>query len=226
MLTFKDLSKPIKVKTKQGVKTTTINPENIFRRSIALIRYRTDLDFLTVMSKPTGGAPLSMFHEDGLMRKPTKAILAHILEEGISSSFSWPLCNPSSSVYIIDVMVLLHKTPAQHYCKTFGELVQSLLTDVLKIFEQVDTVICVFDQYNDPNDVKAYERRRRATTTQREYEVMGDYSLPNRKHFLEVDANKTSFCNFMSKYFIENASSGMKNSHRLILTGGFEDRTI
>ena len=62
LMTFKDLSKPVKVKTTQGIKATTINPVNIFRRSIALIRYRKDLDFLTVMSKPTGGAPLSMFY--------------------------------------------------------------------------------------------------------------------------------------------------------------------
>ena len=79
LMTFKDLSKPVKIKTKKGVKEIIINPENIFIISIAHIRFRKDLDFLTVMSKPTGGAPLSMFHEDGLMRKPTKAILAHIL---------------------------------------------------------------------------------------------------------------------------------------------------
>ena len=85
-----------------------------------------------------------MFHEDGLMRKTTKADLAHVLEEGITSS-------TSMSVYIIDVMVLLHKTPAKHYNKTFGELVQKILSDILKHFTYVDTMVCVFHQYKDPN---------------------------------------------------------------------------
>ena len=151
--TFKDLIKSMKLKTKQGFKAIRINPEIIFRRSIALCHFRRDLSLLTVLSKPTGGATLSLFHEDGLMKKKTKADLAHVLEEGIKSS-------SSMSVYVIDVIVLLHKTPAQHYSKTFGELVQKIIADILKHFTYVDTVVCVFHQYKDPNDVKAYEHRQ------------------------------------------------------------------
>ena len=58
---FKELSKSMKVKTKQGIKEMKMNPEIIFRT------------LLTVLSVPTGGAPLSMFHDDGSMRKPTRA---------------------------------------------------------------------------------------------------------------------------------------------------------
>ena len=54
----------MKVKTKQGIKEMKMNPEIIFRRAIAVSSFRTLL---------TGGAPLSMFHDDGSMRKPTRA---------------------------------------------------------------------------------------------------------------------------------------------------------
>ena len=224
--TFKDLSKSIKLKTSTGVKQVKINPEMILRRSIALTRFRSDLDLLDIMSLPMGGAPLSIFYDNGLMRKPTKADLAHILEEGISPLNSWPKSNPNMSVYILDVMVLLHKIPVQSPYKTFGDLVQDLLANIIKKYTFVDTVICVFDQYNDPNDVKAYERRRRITIEQQSYNVMDSAKLPKWKQFLELDKNKTEFCDFMSKYFVTNAPSSLKDTHRLILTGGFEDGTV
>ena len=173
-----------------------------------------------------GGALLSMFYDNGLMRKPIKADLAHILEEGISSLNSWPQCIPNMSVYILDVMVLLHKIPVQNPYNSFGELVQDLLAKIIKKITYVDNVICVFDQYNDPNDVKAYERRRRITTEQQKYKVMESALLLKWKQFLEVDKNKTEFCDFMSNYFVKHAPSRLKDTQRLILTGGFKDGTV
>ena len=224
--TFKGLNKSMKINTSQGVKEMKINPEMIFRRSIALTRFRSDLSLLSLLSLPTGGAPLSIFYEDGLMRKPIKADLAHMLEEGISHSNSWPECHPNMSVYVVDISVHLHKTPAQHFCKTFGELIEHLLLKILKYFSHVNIVICVFDQYNDPNDVKAYERRRRATGGHKKYNVKETTALPKWNQFLEVDDNKMKFNEVMSEYFVKNAPSKMKDNQRLILTGGFEDGTL
>ena len=123
-------------------------------------------------------------------------------------------------------MVLLHKIPVQNPYNSFGELVQDLLAKIIKKFTYVDNVICVFDQYNVPNDVKAYERRRRITTEQQKYKVMESALFPKLKQFLEVDKNKTEFCDFMSNYFVKHAPSRLKDTQRLILTGGFKDGTV
>ena len=50
--------------------------------------------------------------------------------------------------------------------------------------------------------------------------------LPKWKQFLEVDKNKTEFCDFMSNYFVKHAPSRLKDTQRLILTGGFKDGTV
>lgn len=223
--TFKDLKKTVKVKTKHGIKETKMNPELIFRRAIATSGYRSDLNLQAVLSIPTGGAPLSLFHDDGSMRKPTKTDLAHFLEDGIALSTSWPQCNPNVSVYIVDFMVLLHKTHVQHYCKSFGEMADALLETILQKFKHTCTVICVFDQYGDKADVKAYERKRRVTATPKKYDVIGKAPLPNWKHFLEVDDNKSAFSLFISNHFETCAPVRMKSGHRLFLTGGFIDKT-
>ena len=127
-----------------------------------------------------------MFHEDGSMRKPTKADLAHVLEEGISSTPTWPPCIPSDSVYIVDVMVLLHKTPAQYYSKSFGELVEALLAHIIRQFTHAHTVICVFDRYGDAADVKAYERRRRATSTSKSMRLLQAHHYRSGRHSLKL----------------------------------------
>ena len=51
-------------------------------------------------------------------------------------------------------------------------------------------------------------------------------SLPKWKQFLEVDKNKTEFCDKMSKYFVKNAPSSLNDTQCLILTGGFKDGTV
>ena len=61
------------------------------------------------------------------------------------------------------MMVFLHKTAAQYFCKTFGELANAIQQEIITHFSHADTVICVFDHYDHPNDVKAYERRRHGT---------------------------------------------------------------
>ena len=50
--------------------------------------------------------------------------------------------------------------------------------------------------------------------------------LPKWKQFLKVDKNKTEFCDFMSNYFVRHAPSRLKDTQRLILTGGFKDGTV
>ena len=94
-------------------------------------------------------------------------------------------------------MLLLRKTPAQHYCKSFGELVDNLLAYIIRQFTHEHTAICVFGVYGEDSNVKAYERRRHSITP-RHYEVIAGASLPKWNTVLEVDENNTTFSLFMS----------------------------
>ena len=104
--TFKDLKKPVYLKTKTGLKTARINPEMIFRSVVSIIKFRPYLDLLSVLSLPMGGAPPCLFHEDGMMRKTCKSELLHFLVQDIETLDFPPVCD----VYVIDMMSLLHRT--------------------------------------------------------------------------------------------------------------------
>jgi hypothetical protein len=49
--------------------TGHINPEIVFRRALVLANSRDDVTIDNILSHPVGPIPVSMFHEDGTMRK-------------------------------------------------------------------------------------------------------------------------------------------------------------
>ena len=61
-----------------------ISSEVVFRRAITLANCLQDVTLETVLSRPVGPVPASMFHDDSTMRKCVKADLAHGLEDGVN----------------------------------------------------------------------------------------------------------------------------------------------
>ncbi|KAK3097137.1 hypothetical protein FSP39_006702 [Pinctada imbricata] len=57
-----------------------VNPEILFRRALLLSHVRPDVSLETVLSYPVGPVPISLFHEDGSIRKTNKSELATQLE--------------------------------------------------------------------------------------------------------------------------------------------------
>ena len=119
------------------------------------------LDILTLMSLPTSGSLPSLFHVDGLTRKPSnEADLAYILEKDIMSSSTWPIASQEkcSSIVAIDLSVLVKKLVAVHNHKTFNNkgcfLIEHLNFSIL-------SVSC--DDNDDIDNVKEYERKMRAS---------------------------------------------------------------
>jgi hypothetical protein len=53
--------------------TGHINPEIVFRRALVLANSRDDVMIDNILSHPVGPIPVSMFHEDGTMRKSCKS---------------------------------------------------------------------------------------------------------------------------------------------------------
>jgi hypothetical protein len=91
-----------------------INPEIVFRRALVLANSRDDVTIYNILSHPVGPIPVSMFHEDGIMRKSCKSDLVKQFENEASPVLSLPDFNPTSSL-------LLAKTRAR--LKTISGLI-------------------------------------------------------------------------------------------------------
>ena len=182
----------MKVKTKQGIKEMKMNPEIIFRRAIAVSSFRT---LLTVLSVPTDGAPLSMFHDDGSMRKPKRADWLMCWRRVSCPQHHGQRVTPTS-LYILWTSCCfcvkhLHNTTA-------SRLVSSLITFWHTLCDNSHMHTLLFAS---------------STTTPRHYEVISGASLPKWNTVLEVDENKTTFSLFMSNYLEKIAPSLLQDSH-------------
>ena len=86
MKTFTDLIKTSKLICGSGeILNVHISPELVFRRALVLAGCREDVIIEKILSFPIGPVPISIFHEDGTMRKTSKADLSHQLESEATS---------------------------------------------------------------------------------------------------------------------------------------------
>ena len=106
--TFEDMNAKTSLKCKSGeIITGHINPEIGFRRALVLANSRDDVTIDIILSHPAGPIPVSMFHEDGTMRKSCKSDLVKKFENEVSPVLSLPNFDPSLTAYIRDSMALV-----------------------------------------------------------------------------------------------------------------------
>ena len=74
------MKKKTPVITQGKTSDVTISSELIFRRALTLSNTE-EVSMKCVLTQPVTSVPTSLFHEDGSMRKTTKAELIHKLEE-------------------------------------------------------------------------------------------------------------------------------------------------
>ena len=102
------------LKYKSGeIITGHINPEIVFRRAPVLANSRDNVTIDNILSLPVGPIPVSMFHEDGTMRKSCKPDLVQQFENEVSPVLSLPDFDPSLTTYI----KRWHGTSSVHGCK-------------------------------------------------------------------------------------------------------------
>ena len=106
--TFEDMNAKTSLKCKSGeIITGHINPEIGFRCALVLANSRDDVTIDNILSHPAGPIPVSMFHEDGTMRKSCKSDLVKQFENEVSPVLSLPDFDPSLTTYIRDSMSLV-----------------------------------------------------------------------------------------------------------------------
>ena len=96
------------LKCKSGeIITGHINPEIFFRRALVLPNSRDDVTIDNILSHPVGPIPVSMFHEDGTIRKSYESDQVKQFENDVSPVLSLPDFDPSLTTYIRDSMALV-----------------------------------------------------------------------------------------------------------------------
>ena len=113
--TFTDMTKKAKVKMDAGTLHVNISPESVLRRALTIASTREDVTTKTLLSLPIDPVPTSLFHDDGTMRKCSKADLIHKLKEPIGRCNDLPEFDACSSILIRDVMAVIQALPVQQY---------------------------------------------------------------------------------------------------------------
>jgi hypothetical protein len=130
--TFTDLIKTPKLKCGPvEILNVHISPELIFRRALVLAGCREDVTIEKILSFPIGPVPISIFHENGTMRKTSKADLSHQLESQATSRPEYfrfvhsdhnecYLCPPENNLFSVNS--LTEKKNYLDFCYTSSQM--------------------------------------------------------------------------------------------------------
>lgn len=222
--TFTSMTKKTKLKSGGLTINVNLNPELVFRRALTLSGTREEVSTRNLLSYPIGPVPTSLFHEDGTMRKCSKADLGHKLEEQVDKCTELPDYSAACTTTIRDVMAIIQALPAHQY-HTFEELAENFLKVLYTTLHKSHTVIDVYDNYNNKLSIKSIERSRRSagvSLCQRKYQVIGGRAIPPWQKFLSVTENKTALQNYLTGYIIKHAPQRLFNTtFKIYLAGGF-----
>ena len=95
--------------------------------------------------------PTSLFHDDGTMRKTSKADLAHQLEQDVAQYNT--TCDTG--------ITLLQSINAKRF-RTFGEMALDFVKNQISCFQFTSVVVDIFDRYDIQSSIKKAERDRRS----------------------------------------------------------------
>ena len=142
--TFENMTSKTNLKCKSGeVISGHMNPELVFRRALILANCRDDVTIENVLSHPVGPIPVSLFHDDGTMRKSCKSDLVKQFESEVACALSLPSFDPSLTTYIRDGMALVQCFDVKK-SKTFGDLAADYYKLISQCFSLAHTVADVF----------------------------------------------------------------------------------
>ena len=105
-----------------------------------------------------------------------------------------------NTVYVRNAMTIVQSLQPR-VGATFNTLASGYADGVMKVFAHADTVVDVFDRYDNPQSVKALERARRESNVdcKKVYQVIGGRFVPPWTKFLGNSTNKMSFNEFIAE---------------------------
>ena len=196
--------------------------EVLFRRLLAVSKQR-DVNLEQVLSHELAPVPPSLFNDDGMMRKTTKADLAKKLESNCDEIQVLTVSHDNYT-YIIDGMALLQALDESKF-DTFNDLglvvmqrIQSLPIRNLG----VTSVTLVFDRYDCDISIKQLERdRRTGRETAPTYVTSGRRRVSNYRKCMKNATNKSALAEFICVYLTDTAPQILKVHQWLMMAGSF-----
>ena len=127
--------------------------------------------------------------------------------------------DPSSTIYLIDFMVLVQSTQKRE-SKTFGDLAKVIAESVTSSFRFGSKIVLCPDRYDTEYSIKSLEREKRATASSRERVIHDERTQlrPNFKEFLMNAKNKVSFISFVLNFLVEYLSSVLQSHQEMIVS--------
>ena len=104
-----------------------------------------------LLQYPVMAVPTALFHEDGIIRRTKKDDQTHKLEALYVLPQS-PGISPANTVFIRDALVSIQGMNVDNF-RTFDDLGRVYLDILGQRFGVADTLVDMFDRYDDPNSV-------------------------------------------------------------------------
>ena len=140
--------------------------KDLFQRFLVVSRSR-EIDLHDVLSYELSPVPLSIAHLNGSTRKTAKSNLLKELMIDITIPDHLPDHDPSSTIYLIDFMVLVQSIQKRE-SKTFRELAKVIEESVTSSFSLGSKIVLCPDRYDAEYSIKSFEREERATAFSRQ----------------------------------------------------------
>ena len=128
--------------------------------------------------------------------------------------------DPSSTIYLIDFMVLVQSIQKGE-SKTFGDLAKVIVAESLtSSFRFESKIVLCLDRYDAEYSIKLPEREKRATASSRERVIHNERTQlrPNFKEFLMNAKNKVSFISFVLNFLVEYLPSVFQSHQKVIVS--------
>ena len=156
--TFRNMQKPT---IRIANQTISVDSEVLFR-ILFLVSKDRDSDLSTVLKFELSPVPPSLFHDDGTMRKKSKAELSKEIEANTDRIQTFPTYH-GKSAYIIDGICLIQSMNEKLF-ETFAQFADGFLRRILIFFKEAQSVTILFDRYNQDQTIKYQEQLRRGST--------------------------------------------------------------
>ena len=200
--TFSSEDKPIKISRKNEATLTLRSHQNLFTRLITVSTSR-QINLKTVLSHELTAVPLSLFYQNGDMRKTNKSVLLKELEIDESSLTTIPTECKETSATIIDFMAVVQSFNKAGLV-TFSDLAKRFEPAIFSGLKDSRTVVLVPDRYDVTFSIKSDERSRRQKYYSAEIEIRNDdQKLPKSfQSYLDNPRNKINLVTYIFNKWI------------------------
>ena len=221
--TFSSTTKKTTIKSTKLNLMTLTEDRDLFGRLMIVAKVR-QVNVKDILCYELSTAPYALAHTGGTLRKTTRSLLLHILENYVTVEPRLAPHPDMPTVQILDAMALAQR-PRFAGATTFGEMATKYFELTTAQYQQrCHRLDVVFDNFWQLS-IKAGERQKRGEASALEVRIHGA-STPVPKQFpkyISNATNKVSRSAFLTEAWIEMAKQRLPADKELVFGGGATD---